>query len=136
MPRLQRAPATCPSSRCSVWSGTRSLHIDSEPRWHTSCTADVVMRRLLGLFRTREQGLRTLERLRAAGFEVQTIENPSSAAETSRDVSTHRERDGSTAAATGAVVGALAGGVVGAVPGALLGALAGHGLGDVNSRRY
>jgi len=94
------------------------------------------MRRLLGLFRTREQGLRTLERLRAAGFEVQTIENPSSAAETSRDVSTHRERDGSTAAATGAVVGALAGGVVGAVPGALLGALAGHGLGDVNSRRY
>src|SRR5438132_2859264 len=94
------------------------------------------MRRLLGLFRTREAGLRTLERLRAAGFEVQTIENPSRAAETSREAAAHREGDGSSGAATGAVVGALAGGVIGAVPGALLGALAGHGLGDVNARRY
>src|SRR5437870_2057607 len=95
-----------------------------------------VIRRLLGLFRTREQGLRTLERLRAASFEVQTIENPSRAAESSRDATAHREGDGSTGPATGAVVGALAGGVIGAVPGALLGALAGHGLGDANARRY
>jgi len=80
-----------------------------------------VMRRLLGLFRTREEGLRTLERLRAAGFEVQTIENPAFAAASSRDATAHRERDGSTGAATGAVVGALAGGAIGAVPGALLG---------------
>src|SRR5437879_6555710 len=94
------------------------------------------MRRLLGLFRTREEGLRTLERLRAAGFEVQTIENPSRAAESSRDATAHREGDGALGATTGAVVGALAGGVIGAVPGALLGALAGHGLGDVNARRY
>src|SRR5437879_4303199 len=95
-----------------------------------------VMRRLLGLFRTREEGLRTLEQLRAAGVQVQTIENPSRAADSSRDASAHRTGDGSTGAATGAVVGALAGGVVGAVPGALLGALAGHGLGEVNARRY
>src|SRR5204863_9201561 len=95
-----------------------------------------MMRRLLGLFRTREEGLRTLERLRAAGFEVQTIENPAGAAENSREESAHREGDHSTGAATGAVVGALAGGVVGVIPGALLGALAGHGLGEVNARRY
>src|SRR5437588_12303610 len=94
------------------------------------------MRRLLGLFRTRGEGLRTLERLRGAGFQARTIENPSQAAESSRDASAHREGDDSTGAATGAVVGALAGGVVGAIPGALLGALAGHGLGEVNARRY
>src|SRR5437667_6632631 len=95
-----------------------------------------VMRRLLGLFRTHEEGLRTLERLRAAGLEVQTIENPSRAAESSHDATAHRESDGSAGAAPSAVVGALAGGVVGAVPGALLGALAGHGLGDLNACRY
>ena len=94
------------------------------------------MRRLLGLFTTREQGLRTLERLRAAGLEVQTIENPARAAESSREATAHREGDDSTGAATGAVVGGLAGGVIGAIPGALLGALAGHGLGEVNARRY
>jgi hypothetical protein len=94
------------------------------------------MRRLLGLFAAREEGLRTLERLRAAGFEVQTIENATDAAESSRDATAHRERDQSAGAATGGVLGALAGGVIGAVPGALLGALAGHGLSEVNASRH
>src|SRR5207248_10589330 len=79
------------------------------------------MRRLLGLFRTREEGHRTLSRLRAAGFQVQTIESPERAAESSREATSHRQQNESTGAVSGAVVGALAGGVIGAVPGAVLG---------------
>ena len=77
-----------------------------------------------------------MERLRAAGFEVQTIENPTDAAESSRDAAAHRQRDESAGAATGAVVGALGAGVIGAVPGALLGVLAGRGLSEANASRY
>jgi hypothetical protein len=94
------------------------------------------MRRLLGLFTTREAGLRTLDRLRAAGLTVETIASPAAAAESSREATTHHQRDESTGAAGGAALGALAGGVIGALPGVVLGALAGHGLTELNARRY
>jgi hypothetical protein len=87
---------------------------------------------LLGLFRTREEGLRTLDRLREDGFAEQIIQTPEVAAGRSRDASGPPNRD----EATGAAIGALAGGLVGSVPGALLGALGKHGLSEVNARWY
>ena len=94
------------------------------------------MRRLLGLFRTREDGLRTLARLRAAGFQVETLETPTAADRAAREAASGGQSAESTGPATGAALGALSGGLIGAVPGALVGALASHGLGDETALEY
>jgi uncharacterized membrane protein len=95
----------------------------------------VLMRTLLGLFLTREQGMAALERLRSAGLSARTIDTPADAATVSRDAVAHDAQSGHGTAG-GAALGALSGGLVGAIPGAIVGALLGHGLSDMNAHRY
>jgi hypothetical protein len=91
------------------------------------------MRTLLALFKTREEGLAVVERLRAEGLtNVQTFERPAeagSAVQAANDATEH-------GLGTGATVGALGGGLVGAVPIAVVGSLIGRGLDEQRAKEY
>ena len=91
------------------------------------------MRTLLALFKTREEGLAVVERLRAEGVSnVQTFERPAeagSAVHAANDAIEH-------GLGTGATVGGLAGGLVGAVPIAVVGSLIGRGLDEQRAKEY
>jgi hypothetical protein len=94
------------------------------------------MRTLLGVFHSRERGRAARDQFARAGYEVQLIDQPESAADLAQRVSESGGEGRSSSSASGATLGGLAGGGIGAVPGAILGRVVGNWLTQQRTQEY